>query len=302
MLNPDIAYLLGMIVGKGQITRGNKETEIIISIPHKNLKIEGENTQQSVKSSILDIVGRLKPLVGTDINWDTLNPNVAHITFSKPNGDYLVRTINTYLQNKTSWRDFRIPEEIFNDSNDIKKEFLRGLADVTAHIRKSNVAWKDFEHRIYIEIMTNWDSCVDIANLLKDLYVPVQNIRWAHPNIVDPTLKFYNRGIRNYKEHQIKVWAEEFEKIGFNIEHKNTLLKKFADANRKNWKKFVSENPKLRNKRLSDIHHRFYWETKEIKKKKQSHPDENHSSIHPKIRGKHFDSWRQIASELGYHE
>src|SRR3989338_4565883 len=148
MLNPDIAYLLGMIVGKGQIVRGNKETEIIIAIPHKNLVIEGENTQQSVKSSLLDIVGRLKPLVGTNMNWDTSKPNVAHITFSKPNGDYLIRTINTYLQNKISWRDFRIPSEIFSDSNDTKKEFLRGLADVTAHIRKSNVAWKDFEQRI----------------------------------------------------------------------------------------------------------------------------------------------------------
>ena len=302
MLNPDIAYLLGMIVGKGQIVRGNKETEIIIAIPHKNLVIEGENTQQSVKSSLLDIVGRLKPLVGTNMDWDTSKPNVAHITFSKPNGDYLIRTINTYLQNKISWRDFRIPPEIFSDSNDTKKEFLRGLADVTAHIRKSNVAWKDFEHRIYIEIMTNWDSCVDIANLLKELNVPVQNIRWAHPNIVDPTLKFYNRGMRNYKEHQIKVWAEEFERIGFNIEHKNKLLKKFADINRKNWKKYASKSKKLKNRELSEIHHRFYWETKEIEKKKQSHPDENHPSIHPKIRGKHFDSWKQIARELGYHE
>ena len=46
MLNPDIAYLLGMIVGKGQVIRGNRNTEIVIDIPHKNLVIEGENTQQ----------------------------------------------------------------------------------------------------------------------------------------------------------------------------------------------------------------------------------------------------------------
>ena len=104
MLNPDIAYLLGMIVGKGQVIRGNRNTEIIIDIPHKNLVIEGENTQQSVKSSLLDIVGRLKSLVGTDMEWDTSRQNLAHISFSKPNGDYLIRTINTYLKNNVSWR------------------------------------------------------------------------------------------------------------------------------------------------------------------------------------------------------
>jgi hypothetical protein len=303
MFNPDIAYLLGMIAGKGQIIRGNRETEIIINIPHKNLEIEGENTQQSVKASLLDIVGRLKSLVGTNMNWDTTKPNVAHITFSKPNGDYLIRTINAYFENKISWRDFRIPKEIFSASKDVKIEFLRGIADVTAHIRKSNLAYGiEYNHRIYIEIMSNWEICIDIVNLLKDLDVPVQNIRWAHPNIVDPTLKFYNKGMRNYKEHQIKIWAEEFEKIGFNIEHKNKLLKKFADLNRKNWIKYSSKTKKMKGKPISEIHHKYYWETKEIEKKKQSHPDESHPSIHPKIRGKHFDSWKQIAKELGYYE
>ena len=66
-----MAYLLGMIVGKGRIIRHNRETEIDINIPHKNLTIEGENTQQSVKASLLDIIGRLTPLVGANIVWDT---------------------------------------------------------------------------------------------------------------------------------------------------------------------------------------------------------------------------------------
>ena len=297
MLNPDISYLLGMIVGKGQIIRGNRSTEIIIDIPHKNLVIEDENTQQSVKSSLLDIVGRLKSLVGADMEWDTSKPNIAHISFSKPNGDYLIRTINTYLKNHIGWRDFRVPIELFSATTDVKKEFLRGIADVTAHIRKSNVAWKDYEHRVYVEIMVNWDLCIDIANLLKTLNVPIQTIRFAHPNIVDPNLKRYNAGYKEFwnKEHQIKIWAEEFEKIGFNIEHKNKLLKRFAESNRKNWKK------SNKNKSISEAHHKFYWETRELNKKKKPHPEEKSSKLPPKVR-KHFDSWKQIARELGYHE
>ena len=303
MLNPEIAYLLGMIAGKGQIIRGNRETEIIIDIPHKNLVIEGENTQQSIKSSLLDIVGRLKPLVGVDMEWDTSKPNVAHVSFSKSNGDYLTRTINTYLKSYTTWRDFRIPKEIFSATTDNKKEFLRGIADVTAHIRKSNIAWKDYENRVYVEIMVNWDLCIDIANLLKELDVPVQTIRFAHPNIVDPNLKKYNEGSKEFwnKEHQIKIWAEEFEKIGFNIEHKNKLLKKFADLNRKNWKEYAENSKKYKDKPISDAHHKFYWETKEIDKKKQKHPEENSLKLPSKVR-KHYDNWKDMSKELGYDE
>lgn len=303
MLNPDIAYLLGMIVGKGQIIRGNRNTEIVIDIPHKNLVIEGENTQQSIKSSLLDIVGRLKPLVGADMEWDTSRQNIAHISFSKPNGDYLIRTINTYLKNHVSWRDFRIPDEIISSTTDVKLEFLRGIADVTAHIRKSNVAWKNYENRVYVEVMVNWDLCIDISNLLKTLDVPVQTIRFAHPNIVDPNLKKYKEGHKEFwnKEHQIKIWAEEFEKIGFNIEHKNKLLKKFADLNRKNWKEASKSSKKYKDKPISEIHHKFYWETKEINRKKQKHPEEKSTKLPSKVR-KHFDSWKDIAKELGYDE
>jgi len=303
MLNPDFAYLLGLIIGKGSILRDNENTKIIIEIPHKNLLIEGEDTRKSAKLLILDIIKRIEPLIETKIEWDTESKNKTYITFSKRNSSQITRDINIYLQNKISWRDFRIPKEIFTASKDIKIEFLRGLADVTAHIRKSNVAYGiGYNHRVYVEIMTNWEICIDIANLLKELNIPIQNIRWAHPNIVDPTLKFYNKGMRNYKEHQIKIWAEEFEKIGFNIEHKNKLLKKFADLNRKNWGKYSSKTKKLKCKSLEEIHHKYYWETKELEKKKQSHPDENHSSVYPKIRGKHFDNWKEIAKELGYHE
>lgn len=303
MLNPDIAYLLGMIVGKGQIIRDNRETEIIIDIPHKNLVIEGENTQQSVKSSLLDIVGRLKTLVGANMEWDTSRQNVAHISFSKPNGDYLIRTINTYLKNHVSWRDVKIPQEIFSATKDIKLEFLRGIADVTAHIRKSNIAWKDYEHRVYVEIMVNWELCIDIANLLKELDVPVQTIRFAHPNIVDPNLKRYSAGSKEFwnKEHQIKVWAEEFERIGFNIDHKNKLLKKFADLNRKNWEEASNESKKYKGKPISEIHHKFYWETKEINKTKDKHPEEKSTKLPQKVR-KHFNSWKDMAKELGYNE
>src|SRR3989344_4288211 len=293
MLNPEISYLLGMIVGKGEVIRGHSETRIIINIPHKNLTVENQNTQLSVKASLLDIVGRLKPLIAADLVTDTSKSNIAVLNFTKPNEDYLMRTLNSYLKNIISWRQSRIPYEIQAiDSTDIKKEFLRGIADVTGHVRRSNMAYgKSYNHRVYLEIMDNWDLTIDIANLLKSLDIPMQTIRFAHPNLVDTLGRDYAKGVRNYKEHQIKIWAEEFEKIGFNIEHKNTLLKKYANENKLNWDKSYP---------IEQSHHKFYWETKDREKNKPRHPDENNPRIHPKIRGKHFNSWKEIATELGY--
>lgn len=293
MLNPDIAYLLGMIVGKGEIKRDKKYTEVIINIPHKNLGIENEDTQQSIKASLLDIIRRLKPLVGADLENDTSNPYVATLYFSKNNGDFLIRTLNAYLKYHNTWRTFRIPAEIFESSADVKKEFLRGLADVTGHIRASNYYYDKLkDNRVYLEIMDNWDLAIDVANLLKTLDITIQTIRFAHPNLVDTSGNDYRRGVRNYKEHQIKIWAEEFEKIGFNIGHKNRLLKKYSDSNKNNW----------RGRNSIESRHKYYWETRDRPVIKPSHPDENSPKIHPKIRGRHFNSWKEIAKDLGYYE
>lgn len=291
MLNADIAYLLGMIVGKGEIKRGVRYTEVIINIPHKNLSIENENTQQSVKASLLDIINRLQPLIGADLKTDTSNNKIATLYFSKDNEDFLIRSINSYMRNNISWRTSRIPAEIFVSSTDIKKEFLRGIADVTGHIRGSNYYYDRLkDNRVYLEIMDNWNLTIDIANLLKTLNITVQTIRFAHPNMVDTHGNDYSRGVRNYKEHQIKIWAEEFEKIGFNIDHKNNLLKKYAELNKSNWT----------GKSSIEGRHKYYWNKKPNTKIKPPHPDENNPRIHPKIRGKHFDSWHEIARELGY--
>ena len=52
----------------------------------------------------------------------------------------------------------------------IREELLRGVADVTGYIRKSNIAFgQDGCHRVYIEIPGNWQFVIDIANMLKTL-------------------------------------------------------------------------------------------------------------------------------------
>lgn len=88
------------------------------------------------------------------------------------------------------------------------------------------------------------------------------------------------------KEHQVKIWANEFLPIGFNIVHKQRALEKYADE----LLDYLDENKT----------NKFYWEKPVRIRKKLKHPMENDKSLPLKIRGKHYDSWMELAEDLGY--
>lgn len=48
--------------------------------------------------------------------------------------------------------------------------------------------------------------------------------------------------------------------------------------------------------------HRYYWEIVNKKKEKPIHPGEDDEVIPEEIRGNHYDSWKEIAKDLGYKE
>jgi hypothetical protein len=170
---------------------------------------------------------------------------------------------------------------------------LRGLADVTGYVRRSNYFFTKHNHRVYIEVPHNWELVVDICNLLKSVDIPVQNIDWAHPNIRDGNLTKYNAGNKSFwkKEHQIKIWANEFLPIGFGILHKQQALEIFAREHAANYSGKLS---------FDKYTHRYYWEFRETENIKPPHPCEIDEFIPVSIRGKHFDTWKKIAEELGY--
>ena len=148
---------------------------------------------------------------------------------------------------------------------DEKKALLRGIADVTGYIRKSNIAYgQDGAHRVYIEIPGNWYMVIDIANMLKYVDVPVQTIDFGHPNFRD----------------------NEFLPIGFNIKHKQEALEKYSDE----LLEFIDPVKT----------HKFYWEKPIKRKTRPSHPHESDEYLPVEIRGKHFDSWTDLARLLGY--
>lgn len=290
-MNTQMAYLIGMILGNGEVQRKSDATTITVELPHKNLiDDEGREVSVYVKSSLADIRGIVEPLIGYSLPISQTK-RATQFSFTMPNADYTMREILRFIGNGVHHSTMTMNDELFGMETDEKKELLRGIADVTGYIRKSNIAFgQDGCHRVYIEIPGNWQMVIDIANMLKDLDIPVQTIDFGHPNFRDSNLKKYNEGKPYYwkKEHQIKIWANEFLPIGFNIVHKQRALEKYADE----LLDYLDEKKT----------HQFYWQKTIRRKEKPIHPMENDESLPLSIRGKHYESWTDLAKDLGYGE
>lgn len=290
-MNNEMAYLLGMILGNGEIQRTSTNTTITIDIPYKNLYTDDEkDVQVYVKASIVDIRNIIEPLVGHKLKASE-SKHSTMLSFTKDNDEYVIREIARLVGGGVHHSTMRMNPELFSMETEQKKALLKGVADVTGYIRKSNIAFgQDGAHRVYIEIPGNWYMVIDLANMLKEVDVPVQNIDFGHPNFRDSGLKKYREGKPNFwkKEHQVKIFANEFLAIGFNVQHKQEALEKYAEE----LLEFI--DPKKT--------HKFYWEKPIRKTHKERHPGESDSSLPAEIRGMHFDSWTELAGVLGYGE
>jgi len=293
-MNNEMAYLLGMVCGNGEIKRSTTDTVVSIDIPHKKEKTDSdEDVKLHIKASITDIRSVLEPLIDTGFSF-IQNKASSVLSFRKPNTDYLMREILRFVGNASSHESVRISNDIFSFTRDQKLQFLRGFADTTGYIRRSNHYINKYLHRVYLEVPHNWELVADICNLLKDVNVPVQNINWGHPSCRDANFKYLNKGNPNAwkKEHQIKIFANEFLVVGFAISHKERALEQLA---RELTDTFTEAGRDARS-----TTHRFYWEVKSIRKEKLQDSRVNDDFIPESIRGKHYNSWKEIARDLGY--
>ena len=288
-MNIEMAYLVGLILGNGEIQQDPINTTITIDLPHKNLYTEDKkDIAIYIMASVVDIRSIIEPLIGHKLVV-TQSKHSTKLTFVKDNNEYVIREIIRLIGTGYHHSTMRMNQDLFNISRDQKKSLLRGIADATGYIRRSNIAYGNvWEHRVYIEIPGNWYMVIDIANMLRDVDIPVQTIDFGHPNMRDGKLTKFNRGNKNFwkKEHQLKVYANEFVPIGFNVKHKQEALIKFSEE--------------LLQHMDSNKTHKFYWEKSSKKKTKPVHPGENDEYLPFELRGKHFNSWIELAKFLGY--
>jgi hypothetical protein len=100
--------------------------------------------------------------------------------------------------------------------------FMSGIADVAGNCRFAN-RFIDGRVRVRIDILNtrnSWRFPVELCHVLQHrLRIPVQSVTWGHPNL--------GRGLR---EHQMNVFAGDFQAVGFRVPHKQQELIKYRDS------------------------------------------------------------------------
>ncbi len=291
-IDPDVAYFLGLVTARGELSDSGGVKRITIEFPFRNQIVEGIEKKIEQKDQILlgldKAINRINEL--TDINIrKNVEEHSVFLILESLKSTLFWRNVNLLMKRKKTYYEFEIPNQIFDtDDDQIKKEFIRGFSDVAGSARFSNRN-KWGKCRVYLDVLNSpqsWNLPVQLCYLLQDhLKIPVDTIAWGHPNIRDPKQKEYKAGKKDVwaREHQIKIFTDDFEKIGFYLPHKQEILQELADYNRK--EKFSKASFCKPPKRLT-------------KQKKSKHPAEKSDKLPAVIRGKHFDSYWQICTHF----
>lgn len=288
-LDPDVAYYIGLVTARGKISDSGGIKRISIEFPFKNLKVQGIKKSIVQKSEIqlsLDkTISRVNELTECSIRKEETEHSITLVIETLRNSIF-IRDTKMLMKDKTSYHEFEVPDQIFEANTGIQKEFMRGFADVAGSARGANVnRWG--KQRIYLDVLnspSNWKLPVQLCHLLQDyLAVPVDVVQWGHPNTRDPSLKEYKAGRKDAwaREHQLKAFADDFEKIGFYMSHKQTVLEELAEYNKKKFDKAKFCTPPKR------------------RKNKMKHPSENSEKLPQELRGKHYNSSWEICADLG---
>lgn len=282
-IDADVAYLLGLITARGRISESGGVKQIIIEFPYRSLEVQGisetfdTNTQirlglQQIQDRVLDVTGADVRIFNKDNRVDLV------LRFSK--NTMVWRNILMHTQGYRGYEYFRVPEIFFspNVPKDWKREYIRGFADVAGNIRRSN-RYRDGSNRVRLDVLnypTNWEMAVQLCTIMEEhLMIPIQLITWGHPNMR-----------RDFREHQINIFAVPFGEIGFSMPHKQAILQELIDHDQKNYPT-KNYNPCVGTKRLGN------------RKRKPNDPRESDERLDERLRGQHFNAYWQICKKLG---
>ena len=282
-IDADVAYLLGLITARGKISEDSDVRRITIEFPYKSLEIEGISarfdTDNSIKLGLQQIQERILDVTGADVSISSTDSSITLVLRFFRN-TMVWRNILMHTREDTGYEHFRVPDIFFSSNipTDWKREYLRGFADVAGNIRRAN-RYVDGSDRVRLDVLnyqTNWEMPVLLCTLLEEhLKIPIQLITWGHPNMG-----------RNFREHQINIFAVPFGEIGFSFPHKQALLQEFIAHNKEHYPKKVY-NPCLGKKLLGK------------RKRKPKDSRVNDDRLDPQLKGQHFNAYWQICKKLG---
>lgn len=288
LIDPDIAYLLGMVVARGTFVSGRGARDLIIALDFRNLEAQGVTTTVNVHDAITLAVAkvrdRLEEVLGESVACPSTTRSVRiKVRFRRPTIAW--RVLRHLTGNRQSYKEFLVPPSLYSSDTSAQEEFIRGVADACGFIRPSNHYFG--QHRVYFQVPNqNWLVPVQLCRLLQEkLRVPVQTIQWGHPNTREPRKVQVSTNYTGWaREHQIKIFAHDYLRAGFGFGYKQEILQELAAEN--------AACGGLPTKLCNPLQKKRY-------RAKPPHPCEAAKILPPKLRGRHFNSFWEICRCLG---
>lgn len=290
-IDQDVAYLLGLIIARGEFHVENDVRRLAVSFPYRSdavaalpgslLKTQSRET--AIRLGIDDVRKRVEELLETQLSVEkTKHLLTMKAVFTKQTIGW--RDLRFLTANRVNCAEFEVPEVLFQASREIAVEFIKGFADASSDPSPADADSRDRQrphHRVVLQVQFgNWRLPVQICQLLQTkLDVPVSHILWGHPNLRAP-----GGGGGWAKETRIRIFAEDFEKIGYYFRFKQDVFKELVDANKVVG--FIAGkpcNPKV----------------KKVRNRKERHPDESDARLPAQLAGCHFNGYWQICRKLG---
>ena len=235
------AFLLGLILGKGEIDRSANTVKIALQYGrYKDGWITGGGIvfkeDEALPQGAQQVYVRLRELA---IIHDSLKSVVLHhmnlyryeivLEFGDRRG--LFDLILSWYPAGSSYVSFPFPTaKLQAASVEFAKAFMQGYACATGLITDATRAGPAGRHRVYIRAaVANKEILNDVRWLLEQkLNVPVAGIHWHEGR--DP---------------QLRVYAENFERIGFGLDWEDRILAACARENRREFPKPSQNQPRL---------------------------------------------------------
>jgi hypothetical protein len=116
----DVAYLLGLIVARGQLVEESDARRIIIEFPGSTMQVEGIATSfdqpMEIKLGLVDIAFRLRNLLETDIDIIDSGQGTHRLMIRFHRHNMIWRNIRLMLGDTTHFGAFRIPEILLSEA------------------------------------------------------------------------------------------------------------------------------------------------------------------------------------------
>ena len=221
-MDPDIAYLLGLLLARGVVKRDS----MTIRIPCRY-----QNAIDHKEFLLNRVIPRLERASGERIIiskdfWNDFYLNV------EINSNFYNRIIDMFeIKKGEICRTSGVPYEIFNSKNDVKKEFIKGIGECCGEIDK----YYGGKPRVVLRFLNeNTYLIEDVTEVLLYLSVSIFDVNLSpaspsHKELSDRLHKLSKdittrygvnvtgRSERIGRDNMIRIWAEEYkEKINFN--------------------------------------------------------------------------------------